>query len=145
MSFSLIISVIALVISIINVYRFNKGGKTMTAQKNNRRQELPPNHIMGRDDLVFIVYDDCPPENDPKMHCFARGTKCPKGFTGSDKDDSETKMCCILALCAIISLLLGGVMLKYILHHDTIWWPLIALASLKCFCFGFLCIEGIFE
>lgn len=33
MSFSLIISVIALVISIINVYRFNKGGKPMTDKK----------------------------------------------------------------------------------------------------------------
>lgn len=117
----------------------------MTDRKNNRQQELSPNHIMGRDVPAFIVYDDCPPENDPKMHCFARGTKCPKGFTGSDKDDSEIKMCCILALCGVISLLLGGVMLKYILHHDTIWWPLIALASWKCFRFGFLCIEDIFE
>ncbi len=113
--------------------------------RETRQQELSPDHIIGRDVPAFIVYDDRPPENDPKVHYFTGGTKCPKGFTGSDKDDSETKMCCILALCAIISLLLGGVMLKYILHHDTIWWPLIALASCQCFCFGIICIEGIFE
>lgn len=117
----------------------------MTHQKNNRQQELSPDHIIGRDVPAFIVYDDWPPEKDPKSYYFTGRTKCPKGFTGSDKDDSETMMCCILALCAVASLLLGGVMLKYILYHDTIWWPLIVLASWKCFRFGLICIEGIFE
>lgn len=86
----------------------DKGGKTMTHQKNNRQQELSPDHIIGRDVPAFIVYDDWPPEKDPKSYYFTGRTKCPKGFTGSDKDDSETMMCCILALCAVASLLLGS-------------------------------------